>query len=62
MSEYVKNDGSQGSDADSKDQQLEIFRESAKGQRLTTDQGVKVNHTDDSLKAGKRAQSADGRS
>lgn len=33
---------------------LEKFREYPSGKDLTTDQGVKVSHTDDSLKAGER--------
>jgi catalase len=37
----------------SKDQSLEEYREGA-GDRLTTDQGVPINTTDDSLKAGSR--------
>ncbi len=41
-------------DAHSKDEQLENFRESSEGEFLTTAQGVKVSHTDDSLKAGER--------
>lgn len=38
----------------SKNQQLEQFRENSKDQYMTTDQGVRINHTDDSLKAGSR--------
>jgi catalase len=41
-------------DGRSKDAQLEAFRESGENQYLTTNQGVRVNHTDDSLKAGAR--------
>lgn len=41
-------------DKKSKIEDLEEFREYPEGKGLTTDQGVKVNHTDDSLKAGKR--------
>ncbi|MGB9938088.1 MAG: catalase [Methanobacterium sp.] len=33
---------------------LEEFREYPQGKKLTTNQGVKVSHTDDSLKAGER--------
>ncbi len=33
---------------------LEEFREYPEGKKLTTNQGVKVSHTDDSLKAGER--------
>jgi catalase len=38
----------------SKDEQLEPFREEPDGTYLTTNQGVRINHTDDSLKAGSR--------
>ncbi|WP_247232229.1 catalase [Telluribacter sp. SYSU D00476] len=38
----------------SKNEQLEQFRENPKDQYLTTDQGVRISHTDDSLKAGSR--------
>src|SRR5687768_14571506 len=41
-------------DDESKDAQLESFREDSDGQYLTTNQGVRINHTDDSLKAGAR--------
>ena len=41
-------------DENTKNNQLEQFREDGKGQYMTTDQGVRVNHTDDSLKAGQR--------
>ncbi|MCK0472309.1 catalase [Halalkalibacter sp. APA_J-10(15)] len=37
-----------------KDQQLETFRVDHKGTKLTTNQGVRVSNTDDSLKAGER--------
>jgi catalase len=37
-----------------KDQQLSTSRESGSGEYLTTNQGVRINHTDDSLKAGSR--------
>ncbi|WP_025026506.1 catalase [Caldalkalibacillus mannanilyticus] len=37
-----------------KDQQLEEFRVDHKGTKLTTNQGVRVTNTDDSLKAGER--------
>lgn len=53
MSDYVNNDGAEINE-NSKDEQLEMFREKPEGQNLTTDQGVKVNNTDDSLKAGER--------
>jgi catalase len=38
----------------SKNEQLNYFRDSDDGEFLTTDQGVRVSHTDDSLKAGDR--------
>ncbi|EJF07935.1 catalase, partial [Pontibacter sp. BAB1700] len=39
---------------DSKNKQLEQYREDGQGEYMTTDQGVRINHTDDSLKAGQR--------
>jgi catalase len=41
-------------DENSKDKDLEAFREQPQGEYLTTNQGVRVSHTDDSLKAGER--------
>ena len=41
-------------DEHSKDRQLDNFREDGKGQYMTTDDGLRINHTDDSLKAGSR--------
>jgi catalase len=41
-------------DENSKNKQLEQFREDPQDQYMTTDQGVRINHTDDSLKAGSR--------
>jgi len=41
-------------DEHSKQRQLENYTEDAMGEHLTTDQGVRVSHTDDSLKAGER--------
>lgn len=38
----------------SKNQQMEEARGDGAGQYMTTDQGLRVNHTDDSLKAGSR--------
>ncbi|MCC9165493.1 catalase [Pontibacter harenae] len=38
----------------SKNEQLEQYRADAKDQYMTTDQGVRVSHTEDSLKAGSR--------
>lgn len=54
MTDNKRNDGRQRMDDKSKDQQLNHFREDATGEYLTTNQGVRVNHTDDSLKAGSR--------
>ncbi len=42
-------DGQLPADADSKDRQLEASRVDIEGTYLTTDQGVRVDHTDDSL-------------
>jgi catalase len=39
---------------DAKHRQLDAQRASHEGEHLTTEQGVKVDHTDDSLKAGER--------
>ena len=41
-------------DKNRKDQQLDYYKEHPVGTQLTTNQGVKVSHTDDSLKAGLR--------
>jgi catalase len=41
-------------DEHSKDHELAQFREDATGEYLTTNQGVRINHTDDSLTAGAR--------
>jgi catalase len=41
-------------DEQAKDRQLDSFREDPEGAKLTTNQGVALNHTDDSLKAGSR--------
>jgi catalase len=41
-------------DEQSKDKNLQPFREEAKGHKLTTNQGVKVNDNHNSLKAGER--------
>jgi catalase len=38
----------------SKNEQLESFREDGSGQYMTTDHGLRISHTDDSLKAGSR--------
>ncbi|MFW5866303.1 MAG: catalase, partial [Armatimonadota bacterium] len=47
-------DGKPEVNEDSKQEQLEPLKEDGKGQGLTTNQGVKVDHTDDALKAGER--------
>src|SRR5690554_647240 len=41
-------------DEESKKKQMESFHEDATDQYMTTDQGVRIHHTDDSLKAGSR--------
>ncbi|MDO6391243.1 catalase [Pontibacter sp. BT731] len=41
-------------DENSKNKQLKHFRSDGEDQYMTTDQGLRVNHTDDSLKAGQR--------
>ncbi|MEP0545572.1 MAG: catalase [Rhodothermales bacterium] len=43
-----------GHDEEAKHRQLEPYREDASGEYLTTNTGLRVNHTDDSLKAGSR--------
>jgi catalase len=55
MSEHEKKQPDQVKvDEHTKKKQLESFTEDSDGQYLTTDQGLRVSHTDDSLKAGKR--------
>ncbi|MBL0921208.1 MAG: catalase [Phycisphaerales bacterium] len=44
----------QGRTDSAKNRDLETDRERSDGERLTTNQGVRVSHTDDSLKAGER--------
>lgn len=41
-------------DENSKNKQLEHYRRDSDGQYMTTDHGLRINHTDDSLKAGQR--------
>lgn len=41
-------------DEHSKNRQLHTFREESNEQFMTTDEGVRIHHTDDSLKAGSR--------
>lgn len=54
MAERMKSDSDGALNEHSKDRQLEPFREDGEDQYLTTNHGVRVNHTDDSLKAGER--------
>lgn len=54
MSEQMKKDGRSNIHENSKNRDLELYREASQEQYLTTNQGVRVNHTDDSLKAGSR--------
>ena len=49
-----RGDGNGKIDKDAKQKQLEQFKPRKDGEFLTTDQGVKVSHTDDSLKTGER--------
>lgn len=49
-----ENSSSKKIDENSKDQQLENFREDSKDQYMTTDQGVRVSNVDNSLTAGSR--------
>ncbi|MBX2998838.1 MAG: catalase [Caldilineaceae bacterium] len=53
MDELHKN-GRDPIDEESKNRDLDTFREDAEGTYLTTNQGLRINHTDDSLKAGER--------
>ena len=43
--------------AQQKNEQLETYRSRPEGSTLTTDQGVAIPHTDDSLRAGLRGPS-----
>lgn len=54
MDELHKKNGRNHIDEESKNRDLETFREDSEGTYLTTNQGVRINHTDDSLKAGER--------
>ncbi|WP_026464765.1 catalase [Adhaeribacter aquaticus] len=54
MKNSQENPAFDGVNENSKNHQLESFREEPQDQYMTTDQGVRVNHTDDSLKAGSR--------
>lgn len=49
-----KKNGRRKVDENSKNEDLEQFRESSDDAYLTSEQGVRINHTDDSLKAGSR--------
>ena len=53
MDEPQKN-GHDPVDEESKNRDLDAFREDAEGTYLTTNQGLRINHTDDSLTAGER--------
>ncbi len=52
--EGTSGDGDGEVEEGSKRDQLDEVREDAEGEELTTDHGVKVNDTDNSLKAGER--------
>ncbi|MFO7664388.1 MAG: catalase [Chloroflexota bacterium] len=54
MSHHEKNNDRTKVDADRKDRDLEAYREDPDGTYLTTTTGLRINHTDDSLKAGTR--------
>jgi catalase len=54
MNEQKKNNGRIDIDEHTKDKDLEAFREDSTDTYLTTNQGVRINHTDDSLTAGVR--------
>lgn len=54
MNEKEQNERRAQLDERSKDHDLERFREDSGGEYLTSNQGVRINHTDDSLKAGSR--------
>ncbi|GAB3196550.1 catalase [Pontibacter aydingkolensis] len=50
----TNNDKARTVSQDSKKQQLDPYRQEKEGHYMTTDQGLRINHTDDSLKAGSR--------
>lgn len=54
MKQDGQDKGRRAIDENTKAEDLRQFHEDSSGQHLTTDQGVRVNHTDDSLKAGER--------
>jgi catalase len=54
MDKKEKEDGHHEVDEFSKSKNMEEFYEDSEGEYLTTNQGVRINHTDDSLKAGQR--------
>jgi catalase len=54
MDKRKKHNRHEDMDGNKKLKHLEEFHEEAEGKYLTTDQGVRVNHTDDSLTAGER--------
>jgi catalase len=54
MKKQHDGDGRQNIDKDTKEEYLKRHQEEIEGNYLTTNQGVRINHTDDSLKAGDR--------
>ncbi len=54
MSDSPRHTDPDGHGEHAKSEHLEPFRESADGEFLTTSTGLRINHTDDSLKAGER--------
>lgn len=54
MKKQPKSNGRIHIDEETKNKDLETFREDSTGTYLTTNQGVRINHTDDSLTAGVR--------
>jgi catalase len=54
MKKQQKSNGRMHIDEETKNKDLEAFREDSTGTYLTTNQGVRINHTDDSLTAGVR--------
>jgi len=50
----TSDDGGDGVDEESKHRQLDEVRENPEGEELTSDHGVKISDTDNSLKAGER--------
>jgi catalase len=54
MEHKKKQDGHRDGHEEKKMENMEGFYEDSEGKYLTTNQGVRINHTDDSLKAGQR--------